>query len=89
MTKHHERHSHDTPEVTDALRDEWFAQLTAELSGTEDEWELEEFRGDFVGLAMLFMTPRAYAEWYQEYCDQKSMFADDNAYRNRVAWGIA
>ena len=89
MTKHHERHSHDTPEVTDALWDEWFAQLTAELSGTEDECDLREFRENYTALPALFMTERAYAEWYREWTVSNESAREDDAYRCRVAWGIA
>lgn len=88
MTKHHEHHSHDTPEVTDALRGEWMAQLTAELSGTEDECDLAHFREDFFALPALFMTERAYAEWYREYTHFVQSAREDDAYRARVAWGI-
>lgn len=89
MPTNHARHSHDTPEVTDALWGEWLAQLTAELAGTDDEWELAEFRDDPTALPALFMTARAYAEWFAEWTESNALARQDDAYRNRVAWGIA
>ncbi len=85
----HARHTHDSPEVPIHLWDEWFAQLVAELSDTDDAWELTEFQGDHVGLAALFMTAQAFAEWHREYQNHRAMLADDDAYRKRIAWGIA
>lgn len=83
--------THDSPDIPAHLWAEWENYERRLWLASDEPWWLDtvsyEEWSDY--LAKKYLTPSAYAEWRAERDQFIACRADDDAYRNRVAWGIA
>jgi len=83
--------THNSPDIPARLWDEWDNYERRLWLDSDESWWLDTIsQGEWLDhLASKYLTPHAYSEWRTERDDFLACRADDDAYRNRVAWGIA
>ena len=89
MTKQPE--THDSPDIPAHLWAEWENYERNLWLNSDEPWWLDTITYEewLDYIAKKYLTPNAYAEWRRERTEWLAMKADDDAYRSRVAWGIA
>lgn len=82
---------YDSPDIPAHLWVEWDNHERRLVLDSDESWWLDTIsRSEWSDhLASKYLTPHAYAEWRAQIDDFLACRADDDAYRSRVAWGIA